>query len=51
MYADDILYHRLIQNTREFEEVQSDVTKLEEWSDDNLLQLNPQKCIQVYDPL
>ena len=44
MYADDILYHRLIQDTRELEEVQSDVTKLEEWSDDNLLQLNPQNC-------
>ena len=43
MYADDILYHRLIQDIRELEEVQSDVTKLEEWSDDNLL--------QVYDPL
>ena len=44
MYADDILYHRLIRDTREFEEVQSDVTKLEEWSDNHLLQLNPQKC-------
>ena len=47
MYADDILYHRPIQDTRELKEVQSDVTKLEEWSDDNLLQLNPQKCKSV----
>ena len=50
MYADDILYHRLIQDTRELEEVQSDVTKLEEWSDDNLLQLKSTE-VQVYDPL
>ena len=47
MYADDILYHRLIQDTRELEEVQSDVTTLKEWSDDNLLQLNPQKCKSI----
>ena len=44
MYADDILYHRLIRDTCELEEVQSDVTKLEEWSDNHLLELNPQKC-------
>ena len=44
MYADDILYHQLIRDTFELEEVQSDVTKLEEWSDNHLLQLSPQKC-------
>ena len=35
MYADDILYHRAILESRQFEEVQSDITSLEEWSDDN----------------
>ena len=44
MYADDILYHRVIQEFHQFEEVQSDLTSLEEWSDDNFLQLNPLKC-------
>ena len=43
MYADDILYHRVIQESRQFEEVQSDLTNLEEWSDDNFLQLSPLK--------
>ena len=44
MYADDILYHRPILDSCELEEVQSDITNLEEWSDDHLLQLNPRKC-------
>ena len=44
MYADDILYHQPIQDTCELEDVQADITKLEKWSDDHLLQLNPQKC-------
>ena len=44
MYADDILYHRPILDSCELEGVQSDITNLEEWSDDHLLQLNPQKC-------
>ena len=33
MYADDILYHRVIQESCQFEEVQSDLTNLEEWSE------------------
>ena len=44
LYADDILYHRAIRESNEFNEVQTDITKLEEWSDEQLLQLNPQKC-------
>ena len=44
MYADDILYHRVIQESHQFEEVQSGLTSLEEWSDNNFLQLNPLKC-------
>ena len=44
MYADDILYYRAIQESSQFQEVQSDVTTLEKWSNENLLQLNPQKC-------
>ena len=44
LYADDILYHRAIREPNQFDEVQSDISKLEEWSDDHLLQLNPQKC-------
>ena len=36
MYADDILYHRVIQESHQFEEVQSDLINLEEWSHDNL---------------
>ena len=44
LFADDILYYHPIQNSNQFEEVQSDIAGLEEWSDDHLLQLNPQKC-------
>ena len=44
LFADGILYHRPIQDPHQFEEVQPDITSLEEWSDDHLLQLNPQKC-------
>ncbi len=44
MFADDILYHHPVQNSHELEEVQSDIASLEEWSDNHLLQLNPQKC-------
>ena len=43
-YANDILYYRAIQESSQFQEVQSDVTTLEKWSNENLLQLNPQKC-------
>ena len=44
LFADDILYYHPIQNSNQFEGVQSDIAGLEEWSDDHLLQLNPQKC-------
>ena len=37
-------YNLWLRESNEFDEVQADITKLEEWSDEQLLQLNPQKC-------
>ena len=38
------IYHRIIQERTQFDEVQSDLASLEKWAHDNLLHLNPVKC-------
>ena len=43
-YADDTFLFRTITNDSDIEILQNDLTKLHWWSENNALQLNPQKC-------
>ena len=43
LYTDDVLLYRVVSHPEDFLAVQSDVRALEEWSDEQLLQLNPEK--------
>ena len=44
LYADDALLYRAISQPEDFLAVQSDIKAIEDWSDKQLLQLNPKKC-------
>ena len=44
LYCDDVLLYRGISQEEDLLAVQSDINKLEKWSNEHLLQLNPNKC-------
>ena len=44
LFADDCLLYRVINNAQDSDKLQSDLTRLQEWSETWQMQFNPKKC-------
>ena len=47
VYADDILLYRSIETNADYNQMQEDVTSIEQWMTGNFLTLNAAKCKQM----
>ena len=44
MFADDILLYKVVRSLSDFQDLQSDVNSLVQWTSDHDLKLNAKKC-------